>query len=64
MILYFKFAMTLGFLCVAAALILGIIMYELDDRDRYGDWLPKLAIKIALFAVVLLVSAIIVAIWS
>jgi hypothetical protein len=62
MILYFKFAMTLGFLCVVAAYILGL-MYFLDDRDRYGDWLPKLAIKIALFAVVLLVSAIIVAIW-
>ena len=62
MILYFKFAMTLVILCVVAALILGL-MYELDDRDRYGDWLPKLAIKIALFAVVILVSILILVIW-
>jgi hypothetical protein len=63
MILYFKFAMTLAILCVVVALILGL-MYRLDDRDRYGDWLPKLAIKISLFAMLLLVSAAIVAIWS
>jgi uncharacterized membrane protein YdjX (TVP38/TMEM64 family) len=63
MILYFKFAMTLVILCVVAAYILGL-MYWFDDRDRYGDWLQELAIKIALFAVVILVSTLIVAIWS
>lgn len=63
MILYFKFAMILVILCVVVALILGL-MYALDDRDRYGDWLPKLAIKISLFAMLLLVSMSILVIWS